>query len=261
YQRFPDFTHIRFFFCSSFPVWTAFALKLAILLLLTPLSLSFPTPVHHRRTVDPEILTNQTRHLLKLTQDLLENHVIATDIEHRFKTLPTITSRATDLNSLEVKSTLAQLHADLLLYDLHFDWLNNATKKHENAALAKLGELIHLLKALIVSLQRQVGSAYFVRPATYLCCVNSRCFYLLLVTFMQCNRTSTVVLLPYTTVVGASNPIPSPHGWVMQILLFLSFSLSYSCSLKIHSVNWCLNCPVFDGYHFTIRFSFATGEL
>ncbi|XP_023671208.1 interleukin-11 isoform X1 [Paramormyrops kingsleyae] len=144
-------------------LWTAFALKLAILLLLTPLSLSFPTPVHHRRTVDPEILTNQTRHLLKLTQDLLENHVIATDIEHRFKTLPTITSRATDLNSLEVKSTLAQLHADLLLYDLHFDWLNNATKKHENAALAKLGELIHLLKALIVSLQRQMSKPEVIR--------------------------------------------------------------------------------------------------
>ncbi|XP_048882701.1 interleukin-11 isoform X2 [Brienomyrus brachyistius] len=86
-----------------------------------------------------------------------ENHVIATDIERRFKSLPTVPSKATDLNSLEVNSTLAQLHADLLLFDLHFDWLNSVTKRHENAALAKLGELMHLLKALRVSLQRQMS--------------------------------------------------------------------------------------------------------
>ncbi|XP_036394191.1 interleukin-11 [Megalops cyprinoides] len=128
-----------------------FSLLLAQLPILTS-----ALPVHHRRIPDLEKLTNQTRNLLKLTQDLLKDHVIDTDIEHRFKSLPAMTNRASDLSTLELKSTLSQLLVDLQSFEVHFDWLNRASRKHKQAALPKLGEMISHIKSLSASLLRQI---------------------------------------------------------------------------------------------------------
>ncbi|KAL4616732.1 interleukin-11 [Arapaima gigas] len=85
-----------------------------------------------------------------------KDHVIGVEIEHRFKTLPAVTNKVTDLSTLEVKSTLSQLHTDLQLFDLHFEWLNKVSKNRKHATLPKLAELIHHLKSLKFSLQRQM---------------------------------------------------------------------------------------------------------
>ncbi|MFT7815923.1 interleukin-11 [Arapaima gigas] len=137
-------------------LWSAVPFNLvALLLMASMLSMSSALPAHHRHMGEAEI-TNQTRHLLKLTQELLKDHVIGVEIEHRFKTLPAVTNKVTDLSTLEVKSTLSQLHTDLQLFDLHFEWLNKVSKNRKHATLPKLAELIHHLKSLKFSLQRQM---------------------------------------------------------------------------------------------------------
>ncbi|KPP75226.1 interleukin-11-like [Scleropages formosus] len=147
-------------------LWTAEPFNLAgLLLLASMLSVTSAVPAHHRQIAEAEI-TNQTRHLLKLTQELLKDHVIGTDIEHRFKTLPAMANRVADLSTLEVKSTLAQLHSDIQLFDLHFEWLNKALKNRKHASFPKLGELIQHLKLLKFSLQRQMTKLQVLRPPT-----------------------------------------------------------------------------------------------
>ncbi|KAJ8289917.1 hypothetical protein GJAV_G00006730 [Gymnothorax javanicus] len=135
-----------------------FSLMLAQLPLLTSAA-----PHNHRRVPDLEKLTNQTRNLLKLTQDLLNDHVIDTEIEHRFKSLPVMNNKASDLSSLKLKETLSQLHLDLQSFELHFEWLSQAAKKrHHHAAslsMPKLGELISHIKTFNASLQRQMLKA------------------------------------------------------------------------------------------------------
>ncbi|KAJ8355002.1 hypothetical protein SKAU_G00225690 [Synaphobranchus kaupii] len=137
---------------------TSFSLLFSLLLAQLPL-LTSTAPHNHRRVYDLEKLTNQTRHLLKLTQDLLVDHVIDTEIEHRLKSLPAMTNRASDLSSLKLKETLPQLLVDLQSFELHFEWLSRASRKHRHAAslnLAKLGDLISLIKTFSASLQRQM---------------------------------------------------------------------------------------------------------
>ncbi|XP_052003588.1 uncharacterized protein il11a [Xyrauchen texanus] len=118
-------------------------------------------PAHHRhRFHDFDKLTNQTRHLLKLTQDLLKDPVFGTEVDHhRFKSLPAISSRVSDLNSLEFKPTLSQLHADLKSFEHHFEWLNRVTRKQQHNSVPKLTDMISYTKSLINSLQRQMTRA------------------------------------------------------------------------------------------------------
>ncbi|KAM3849568.1 interleukin-11 [Diretmus argenteus] len=117
-----------------------------------------PSPVPQRRLHDLDKLSNQTKSLLKLTQDLLKEHAFDSDVEpYRFRSLPEMSNRsANDLNNLELKPTLSQLHADLKLYEHHFEWLNKVSKKHQHPALPKLGEMIKEMKALINLLHRQM---------------------------------------------------------------------------------------------------------
>ncbi|KAG5271820.1 hypothetical protein AALO_G00184350 [Alosa alosa] len=133
------------------------SLLLSLLLAQLPLFTSAKPlryPVHN----DFDKLTNQTKHLLKLTQDLLKEHSLDTEIEnHRFKSLPSMGNRATDLSSLELKPTLSQLHADLRSFEHHFDWLHRITQKHKHSSIPKLMEIIHQIKILMNSLQRQMG--------------------------------------------------------------------------------------------------------
>lgn len=58
----------------------------------------------------------------------------------------------------QLKPTLSQLHADLKLYEHHFEWLNKVSKKHHHPALPKLVEMIKEMKSLINLLHRQVKS-------------------------------------------------------------------------------------------------------
>ncbi|XP_030641447.1 interleukin-11 [Chanos chanos] len=136
------------------------SLLFSLLLAQLPLFTS-AFPAHHRRFhADFEKLTNQTKHLLKLTQDLLKEPVFDTEISHhRFKSLPAISSRASDLSTLELKPTLSQLHADLKSFEHHFEWLNKATRKQHHVFVPKLGELITHIKGLINALQRQMVKA------------------------------------------------------------------------------------------------------
>ncbi|XP_042565075.1 interleukin-11 [Clupea harengus] len=88
----------------------------------------------------------------------MREHSLDTEIEnHRFKSLPSMGNRATDLSALELKPTLSQLHADLKTFEYHFDWLHRVSRKHQHAAIPKLVEIIAQIKNLINSLQRQMG--------------------------------------------------------------------------------------------------------
>ncbi|XP_026084451.1 uncharacterized protein LOC113059949 [Carassius auratus] len=134
--------------------------SLLLSLLLAQLHLlASALPAQPRRIqTDFDKLTNQTRHLLKLTQDLLKDPVFGTEIEHnRFKFLPAISSRVSDLSSLEFKPTLSQLYADLKSFEHHFEWLNRITRKH--SSVPKLTDMISHIKSLIHSLQRQMVRA------------------------------------------------------------------------------------------------------
>lgn len=76
--------------------------------------------------------------------------------------LSSVTSHHTHLKCLkcvccfQLKPTLSQLHADLKLYEHHFEWLNRVSKKHHHPALPKLMEMIREMKSLISLLHRQV---------------------------------------------------------------------------------------------------------
>lgn len=136
---------------------TSFSLLFSLLLAQLPV-LTSAAPHNHRRLPEKDLekLTNQTRHLLRLTQDLLKDHVINTDIEHRLKTLPAMTNKASDLSSLKLNETLPQLLVDLQSFKLHFEWL---TRKPIHAAsfnLSKLRELTSHIKTFHTFLQRQV---------------------------------------------------------------------------------------------------------
>ncbi|XP_037309368.1 uncharacterized protein il11a [Pungitius pungitius] len=116
------------------------------------------SPLPQRRPTDMDRLSNQTKNLMKLTQELLKEHAFDSDVEpHRFRSLPEMSNRsANDLNNLELKPTLSQLHADLKLYEHHFEWLNKVSKKHHHPALPKLSEMIREMKSLIFLLHRQM---------------------------------------------------------------------------------------------------------
>ncbi|XP_028984926.1 uncharacterized protein il11a [Betta splendens] len=116
------------------------------------------SPVPQRRTTEMDKLSNQTKNLLKLTQELLKDHAFEADVEpHRFRSLPEMSNRsANDLNNLELKPTLSQLHSDLKLYEHHFEWLNRVSKKHHHPAVPKLVEMIREIKSLISLLHRQM---------------------------------------------------------------------------------------------------------
>ncbi|KAM4581251.1 uncharacterized protein il11a [Odontesthes bonariensis] len=130
-----------------------FSLLLAQLPVFTSAS-----PVPQRRPSDLDKLSNQTRNLMKLAQELLREHAFEPDMEsHRFRSLPEMSNRSVNgLNNLELKPTLSQLHADLKLYEHHFEWLNKVSKKHEHPALPKLVEMIREMKSLINMLHRQM---------------------------------------------------------------------------------------------------------
>uniref|UniRef100_A0AAY4AIZ7 Interleukin 11a n=1 Tax=Denticeps clupeoides TaxID=299321 RepID=A0AAY4AIZ7_9TELE len=144
---------------ASMLVDSASSLLLSVLLAQLPLFTS-ALPVQHRRPAhhaDFDKLTNQTRHLLKLTQDLMKEHAFDHDVEnHRFKSLPAMSSRATDLSSLELKPTLSQLHADFKSFEKHFEWLKKASQRHQNTSIPKLVEIISQIKSLINALHHQM---------------------------------------------------------------------------------------------------------
>ncbi|KAG9276009.1 interleukin-11 [Astyanax mexicanus] len=134
-----------------------FSVLLAQLPLLTS-ALPAQSRRHPHSHADLDKLTNQTRHLQKLTHDLINDHELDSVIDHhRFKSLPAINGRANDLSSLELKTTLSQLHTDLKSFEHHFEWLNKVTKKHQHSTAPKLGEMISHIKSLINSLQRQMS--------------------------------------------------------------------------------------------------------
>lgn len=58
----------------------------------------------------------------------------------------------------QLKPTLSQLHADLKLYEHHFEWLNKVSKKHHHPSVPKLVEMIREMKSLINLLHYQVKS-------------------------------------------------------------------------------------------------------
>ncbi|XP_047455000.1 uncharacterized protein il11a [Mugil cephalus] len=130
-----------------------FSLLLAQLPVFTSAS-----PVPQRRSSDMDKLSNQTKNLMKLTQELLKEHPFDSDVElHRFRYLPEMSNRsASDLNNLELKPTLSQLHADLKLYEHHFVWLNRISKKHHHQPVPKLAEMIREMKSLITLLSHQM---------------------------------------------------------------------------------------------------------
>ncbi|XP_062847837.1 uncharacterized protein il11a [Trichomycterus rosablanca] len=133
-------------------------LLLSVLLAQLPLFTS-AFPAHARRIhTDFDKLTNQTRHLQRLTHDLINAHKTddATQEQYKFKSLPSINSRANDLSSLELKSTLSQLHADLKSFEHHFEWLNKVTQKHHHSLTSKLAEIISHIKSLSSLLHRQM---------------------------------------------------------------------------------------------------------
>nr|XP_698974.6 uncharacterized protein il11a [Danio rerio] len=115
-------------------------------------------PVHHRRNqIDFDKLSNQTKLLLTLTRNLLKDRVFSTEINHhRFKSLPAISSRASDFATLEVKPTLSQLHANLKSFQHHFEWLNNITHKQQHS-IPKLTDMVSHIGGLVNSLQRQMN--------------------------------------------------------------------------------------------------------
>ncbi|XP_057689610.1 uncharacterized protein il11a isoform X1 [Corythoichthys intestinalis] len=130
-----------------------FSLLLAQLPVFTSAS-----PLPQRRPNDMDKLSNQTRNLMKLTQELLREHAFDSDVDpHRVWSLPEMSNRsANDLSNLELKPTLSQLHADLKLYEHHFEWLNRVSKKHHHPALPKLARVIREMKSLINLLGHQM---------------------------------------------------------------------------------------------------------
>lgn len=134
------------------------SLLLSLLLAQLPIFTS-AFPASPRRSHDLDKLTNQTKHLLKVTNDLLKDHFAELEHleHHRFKSLPIMNNRAIDLHSLELKPTLSQLHADLTMFEKHFIWLNNASRKHQHHTLPKLTEMINLIKSLNAILHHQMG--------------------------------------------------------------------------------------------------------
>ncbi|KAI5105953.1 hypothetical protein C0J45_3650, partial [Silurus meridionalis] len=133
------------------------SLLLSVLLAQLPLFTS-ALPAHARRPhADFDKLTNQTRHLQKLTHDLIAFLSGDPVNDHpMFKSLPAINIRANDLSSLELKPTLSQLHADFKTFEHHFQWLNKVTQKHHHSSAPKLGEMISHINSLIGLLQRQM---------------------------------------------------------------------------------------------------------
>ncbi|XP_034030472.1 uncharacterized protein il11a [Thalassophryne amazonica] len=132
------------------------SLLFSLLLAQLPVFMSAnPVP---RRPNYMDKLSNQTKNLMKLTQDLLREHAFDADVEpHRFTSLPEMSNRsANDLNNLEVKTTLTQLHTGLMLYEHHFEWLNKVSKKHHHPALPKLADMIRAMKALMHLLHSQM---------------------------------------------------------------------------------------------------------
>ncbi|KAK7886347.1 hypothetical protein WMY93_025968 [Mugilogobius chulae] len=101
------------------------SLLLSLLLAHLPV-FTYTSPVPQRRPSEMDKLSNQTKNLMKLTQELL------------------------------LKPTLSQLHADLKLYEHHFEWLNRVSKKHHHPALPKLVEMIREMKSLMNLLHRQM---------------------------------------------------------------------------------------------------------
>lgn len=136
------------------------SLLLSLLLAQLPV-FSSASPVHPRRLPDLDRLSNQTKNLLKLTQDLLREHAFDADMEpHRFRTLPAMGNlSASNLQNLELKPTLSKLHADLKLFEHHFEWLNRVSKKHHHPSPPKLAEIIKEMKSLLILLQRQMVRA------------------------------------------------------------------------------------------------------
>ncbi|XP_008320815.1 uncharacterized protein il11a [Cynoglossus semilaevis] len=130
-----------------------FSLLLAQLPVFTAAS-----PVPQRRPSDMDKLSNQTKHLMKLTQELLRGPSLDSNVEpHRFRSLPEMSNRsANDLSNLELKPTLSQLHSDLNQYEHHFEWLIKVSEKHHHPAVPKLVEMTREMKSLISLLQRQM---------------------------------------------------------------------------------------------------------
>ncbi|XP_061771339.1 uncharacterized protein il11a isoform X2 [Nerophis ophidion] len=133
------------------------SLLLSLLITQLPVFTS-ASPVPPRRPSDMDKLSNQTKNLMKLTQELLRAHAFDSDAEpHRFRSLPEMSNRsAHDLHNLQLRPTLSQLHADLKLYEHHFEWLNRVSKKHHHPALPKLVEVIKEMKSLINLLHHQM---------------------------------------------------------------------------------------------------------
>ncbi|KAJ8287825.1 hypothetical protein COCON_G00004840 [Conger conger] len=132
---------------------TSFSLLFS-LLLAQPALLTLAAPHNHRQL---ESLTNQTRNLLKLTKDLLNDHVIDTEIEHRFTSLPAMTNKASQLSSLKLKETLQQLLLDFKSFELHFEWLKQASRRHRLQTLPNWTKLIPLIKTLSDNLQHHMS--------------------------------------------------------------------------------------------------------
>ncbi|KAL0985140.1 hypothetical protein UPYG_G00153360 [Umbra pygmaea] len=134
--------------------------SLLLSLLLAQLTLfTSALPAPFRRLHDLDKLANQTKNLRQIAADLLKEH-FPTDLEHhRFKSLPVMNNRASDINSLEVKPTLSQLHNELKSFEHHFTWLSRASKKQQ-PPVPKLGEMIShirsLTSTLIATLERQM---------------------------------------------------------------------------------------------------------
>ncbi|XP_060726585.1 interleukin-11 [Tachysurus vachellii] len=133
------------------------SLLFSVLLAQLPLFTS-ALPAHPRRPhADFDKLTNQTRHLQKMTHDLINDHKgEPVSDHHKFKSLPAINSRANDLSNLELKPTLSQLHADFRAFEHHFEWLNKLNQKHHHSSASKLGEMISHIRNLINLLHRQM---------------------------------------------------------------------------------------------------------
>ncbi|XP_020783692.1 uncharacterized protein il11a [Boleophthalmus pectinirostris] len=145
------------------------SLLLSLLLAHLPVFTS-TSPVPQRRPSEMDKLSNQTKNLMKLTQELLREHAFDSVVEpHRFRSLPEMSNRsANDFTNLELRPTLTQLHADLKLYEHHFEWLNRVSKKHHHPALPKLMEMIREMKSLMNLLHRQMQKVEAPRltPAT-----------------------------------------------------------------------------------------------
>ncbi|KAM9405148.1 uncharacterized protein il11a isoform 3-T4 [Salvelinus alpinus] len=93
----------------------------------------------------------------RMTPMQWKEHAFETDPEqHRFKSLPLMNNRASDINSLEMRPTLSQLHADLKSFEHHFAWLSRASRKHHHPALPKLGQMMSLIKSLTSMLEHQM---------------------------------------------------------------------------------------------------------